>query len=204
MKLIIPLLTIVLAGCVIHSVQPIGTEKSQILPKNLTGQWRLVRGLSGNDLAPKQIGPWELTVADEGKKTFQLVAFDEENARAEFEARFYQIGPATFMDYVPGDLGEEVKLNAYWRMSVHPVHGVAKVVTTEDELRFQLLNYNWVKAGLKTKTLTLPYTGTLDDFILITATSAEWEAFLTKHSNDTNAFPAEAAFILKRITGKKS
>jgi len=203
MKHLVPLLTMLVTGCVIHSIHPIGTEKSQVVPKNLIGQWRLLRGLSGNDLTPKKISPWELDLGDETKKTFQLVTFDEENARAEFEARFFKIGQATFLDVVPDDLGEEVKLNAYWRMSVHPVHGVAKVVTTDDEMRLHLLSYEWVKKSLKAKAITLSYTGDLDDFILVTATTPEWETFLTRYGNDTNAFPAEAAFVLKRVAAKK-
>lgn len=204
MKRFVPLLAIVLAGCVIHSLEPIGTEKSLVTPKEFLGQWRLVRGLSETDLTAKAIAPWELALTDEGKKTFRLVTFDEENARAEFVAHFFKIGSATFLDVVPDELGDDAKLNAYWRLSVHPVHGLAKVVATEDELRLHLMNYEWLKAGLKSKTLTLPYSGNLNDFVLSTATSLEWEAFLARYGSDTNAFPAKPALILKRVTAKKT
>jgi hypothetical protein len=204
MKRLVPLLAVLVAGCVIHAVNPIGTAKSEVTPKHFLGQWQLVRGPGEKDLAGKSISPWALDLAGRGENAFKLTAFDEQNARAEFKTRFFQIGAGTFLDVVPGNLDPEVKLNAYWFMSVHPVHGVAKVVATNDELRLHLLSYDWVKTGLKAKTITLPYAGTLDEFILITATSPEWEAFLIQYGSDTNAFPTEATFVLKHVVPDKT
>lgn len=199
-RLILPWLALLLTGCVIHSIDPFCTEKSQVEPKELLGKWQLWRS-AGEDVSAKKITPW--TLESGTGKTCKLSTFDDKDAGAEFEVTFFKLGDDWFLDFTPEKVAEETKLNSYWAFAVHPTHGVCKVMMETNELRLIPLSYDWVTDGVKKKELTLPYVGKLDDCPLFTASPEQWETLLRKNASNTNAFPAKTAFVLKRPVAKQ-
>ena len=200
MKRFVPLLAVVLAGCVIHSLEPFYTPKSQILPKEALGQWQLLQS-AGDEVSDTNVRSWLIEVADDNH--CKLTAYDRDNTGATFGLTFFKVGPTLFLDFVPDQPGDETKLNEYWSFAVHRVHGVCKVVLDKDHLQLITLKYKWVADGVAKKTIALPHSGTTNDWLLFTATPAQWEKFLLKNAGNTNAFPTETAFELQRIVAKK-
>ncbi|MEI6082869.1 MAG: hypothetical protein WCS70_01060 [Verrucomicrobiota bacterium] len=202
MKRFIPLLAVILTGCVIHSIEPFYSSTARVAPNAVLGRWQLLQN-HGEPVGSNNISPWIIETGDANH--YKLTAYDSRNVGAPFDLIFFTVGKSFFVDVVAGLDGGDMRLNEHWTFAaVHPVHSVCKVILETNRLQLIALDYQWVEDGLTKKQLALPHYGTTNDLMLFTTKPADWETFLQKYANDAGAFPEKRAFELKRIPETKT
>ena len=191
MKRALPIVLVILAGCIVQSFHPFCTDKSKTSLPQLNGDWDLVKAWGEN---PKQAsGPWR--IHDDKIKTI-----DEKGLAATIDVTFFKVGDRLFCDSIAGDLGDDVKVSWYWAWHARPVHTVSKVETSDGTLVFKPLDLDWLTNAVAKGQVTLPLLKRAgdDNWPLFTTSSADWEKFLAKYGGDTNAFPTNHVYVLKR------
>ena len=189
------LVLLLLSGCVVKSLGPFYSDRSLIYFKDVVGDWRLLTD-AGGDVSTNAITSWAFNGTTATDCT--LLAFDKQNNGATFDVRFFRLGKDVFVDVLPKDLNGESKVNSYWVCIVHPTHTVCKVELKDDKLTLKPLDYDWLRKHVEEHKASLPYTGKLDDERLYSASPKQWDAFLSKQSKNTEAFPDKNAFVLKK------
>ncbi len=190
-----------LAGCVVQSVGPFCTDNSMVYVREVIGEWTLQKDF-GDDVSTNAIRAW--VFSGDAATNCTLKAFDKQNVGATFAVRFFKLGKNMFVDVLPGEPGDETKMNSYWTWTVRAVHTVCKVELNGDALALKPLDYDWLKKNLEKHKLSLPHMNDPDGVVLFTASPRQWEAFLSKHAADTGAFVEEHAYVLKRNKSTKS
>ncbi len=189
MKRFAVLSLLLLGGCVVQSFHPFYREQAKVNPPEVTGEWNLVAAGSDTNVACK---PWVFSADNE------LTTYDENNLPAKLKATFFKIGNQLFCDFEPGEV-EEGKLNAYWILHVRPVHTVAKVQLDKQQLTLIPLNFDWFKKSLAANQIDLPcLKGHKEHDFLLTASPEQWAGFLEKYAANTNAFPQNTAYVLRK------
>jgi hypothetical protein len=190
MKRVLPIVVILVAGCIVQSFHPFYTEKSKVVLPQLNGEWDAVK-LWGDAVKETNILPWQIS-------TNQIVAYNGESGPAPIRVAFFKLGGQLFCDSTAGD--NDKMSSSYWTWHLRPVHTVSKVETNRDLLTFRPLDLDWLTNLIATGTVLLPHVSRIEDdhWPLFTATPADWEAFLAAYASDTNAFPDMHIFVLKR------
>jgi len=180
---------LLLGGCVVQSFHPFYEENAKVALPQLAGEWDLIA--DGTNTKPA-CTPWVFT--DEG----ELITRDDKNLPGKLRASFFKVGGQLFCDLEAGDL-EEGRVNVYWMLHVRPVHTVCKAQLTDRELTLVPLHFNWFKKALVSREIELPHlTARGNDVFLVTATTDQWRKFLQQHAADTNAFPQNTAYLLRK------
>jgi hypothetical protein len=190
MKRIVLLAAVLMAGCVVQSYYPFCTEKSVVDLKPLVGKWTL-KSSFGDDVSGKNLRPWTFN------KNGILEAVDPDGIGADLGVHLFKLDNTLFLDVIPKDV--VTKVNQYWLFTARATHTVCKVELTNDRLKLLPIDFNWLKDAKLDKPLPMlgkPIPG--GDLPLYTATPEEWETFLRKYADSTNAFPEKLAVILVR------
>ncbi len=189
MKRAFPVLFILLAGCIVQSFYPFYTDRSKVTMPQLQGEWDAVVAF-GEKQEATNIPPWQFT-GD------QIWAYDPNALRSRIHVTFFTVGKQLFCDSIAADTTETTPW--YWAWHTRGVHTVTKVETNADLLTFRPLDLDWLTNSIATGKVSLPYlTQPGDVWPLFTAKPADWEKFLTKYANNTDAFPTNHIYVLKR------
>lgn len=189
MKAFASVALVLLSGCVVQSFHPFYQEQAKTPLPELVGEWTLAA--AGSDKAPS-VPPWVFT------ENGELITYDEKGVAGKLRATFFKVGEQLFCDFEAGDT-EEGRLNPYWILHVRPVHTVAKVQRTAQQLTLVPLNYEWFKKAVAGGEVNLPHLKRdKDDVLLVTAPPEQWARFLGRYGADTNAFPPNTAYVLRR------
>jgi hypothetical protein len=174
-----------LAGCIVESVYPFYKPEDLIIDPGLAGRWAEVG--KTNEF-------WQFTLA--GGKSYLLGVVDASETNG-FEAHLFRLQQYRFLDLRTSNRVE-------YQL---PVHLIAKVNRGDTDLSMQFLDYGWLAGLLETNPAVLSHIlvpetpdGTNDAMLFLTASTADLQAFLLKHAIDTNAFTAESAVNLQRIS----
>ena len=187
-----------LAGCLEDWGYPVGSAYPYYAPQDLivdpvlAGRWA-AEGTT-NEF-------WHFTVA--GKKSYLLGVEDASATNgveeAPFEAHLFQLQQYHFLD-----------LRTTNRVEYQlPVHLISKVNYSDTNLSVQFLDWGWLTRVLETNPAVLSHIlvpdpekpdSTNDGMLLLTAPTADLQAFLLKHATDTNAFKDGSADKLRRIS----
>ena len=195
MKRVLSVCLLLLAGCVVQSFGPFCTDQSVVYVREVIGEWKLQKDF-GDDVSTNAISFW--VFAGDTATNCTLKAFDKGNIGAKFGARCFKLGRSMFIDVIPADFGEGTKLNSYWMWTERAMHTVCKVESDGETLTLIPLDFNWFKKQLQGNETGLPCAGNVDAEFIVTANPKQWEAFLSKHATDPEAFPQKHAFVLKR------
>ncbi len=185
---------VLLGGCVVQSFHPFYRDAAKVELPQVPGEWNLIAAGNDTNVTCK---PWVFT-ADYG-----LLTYDEKDVPSKLQATFFKVDNQLFCDFQASD-ADQAKINAYWIFHVRPVHTVCKAQLDSRQLTLIPLNFDWFKKALVSKQVDLPHLkGKNDDDFLVTATPDQWALFLEKYGADTNAFPRDSAYILKKCEPSK-
>lgn len=177
------------AGCIPLSLQPIYTPDVLCWEPRLLGSW----GEGSGDGTV-----WTFSVENELEKAYRLTAVDGDE-KASYIAHLIQLGDTWFLDLFvekyPG-LSENPDLLG---MQLVPVHSFFKLNFGQNELRFHMLNPEWLQDKIEEKRLTIPYQSieALDDWPVFTASPKRMQRFLRKWAHVEEAWKSDSA--LSRI-----
>lgn len=175
-----------LAGCVVHSVNPFYTRDLITEMPGLYGQWMLTKSTFREGTEK----PWTFS------KDAIMIPGDKGTVTT-IVARFFRVSDMLFLDTTAAEPQEDMSI--WWTLHISPMHTVSKVLGDEKTLRIIPLNASWMEKAVKDKTIALPSVWHEEGKAhLFTASSAEWVEFLKKYGSDPQAFPEKDAFVFVR------
>ena len=118
---------------------------------------------------------------------------------ARFRARLGRLGAGLFLDLVPADEGNPEIRNDLYNWHMVPGHTLARVWLEKDSLQIAFLDEDWLSKAIKNGRVALTHVDT--GRLILTAPTAELEAFILKYADDVRAFPREEAGMLRRVQG---
>ncbi len=186
-KLLLPLLTvaIVLTACV-PSLQPLYTPETTVFREELIGIWKE---------KPDDEDSWTFT---RGENNTYNLALREKDASSLFETRLVKLGDHHFLDLYPkGDALEAAKLDDFYRASLVPGHLIIKIKLGA-KLEMQLMHPENLEKLLKADPKSLAHTHVESDRLILTATTADLQAFIKKHA-DSKELWAEPGVMQKLV-----
>jgi hypothetical protein len=170
-------LCILFAGCV-PSLYPLFTPETVVFKEELVGTWQE---------KPDSKENWKFEKGEE--KVYKLTLSEEDGKSSPFEARLVKLDQLLFLDLFPlGDALENAKLGTWFRMSIIPGHLIIKVGKIGETLELSLMEPDWLKQQLQKDPKMLDHAFLDKESFVITAKTAELQAFFKKHANTKEAW----------------
>ena len=172
-KLLLPLfaLAVLLSACV-PSLQPLYTPETTIFREELVGIWK--------EKPQEEEESWTFTKGEDN--TYQLNIRDKDQLSTH-EVRLVKLDNHLFLDLFPNQAAlENTKLGDFYRASLVPAHLIIKVKLGA-KLELQLMQPEKLEELLKAAPKTLAHTYVAKDRLVITASTAELQAFIKKHAD---------------------
>jgi len=165
-------LCILAIGCV-PSLHPLYTEKDIVFEPGILGSWLEEGGTSA----------YEFTSDD---STSYTLTYTEDSTSSYFTATLVKLGDHMFLDFLPDepDCGNE-----FYKSYLIPAHSFYKVTLSNDILRMDGLDVEWMKKQLQDSTNTIAFEWLDEENYLLTASTEALQNFVLKHADDKNAFP---------------
>jgi hypothetical protein len=107
---------------------------------------------------------------------------------AVFQVRIGRLGAVLFLDFYPADNERSMPHNDWLNAHLIPAHTLARVWLAKDSLKLVFLNEDWVSKAIEDSRITLAHVKTEGGYVL-TAPTAELQAFILKYADDPKAFP---------------
>jgi hypothetical protein len=167
-------LLMVMCGC-IESLHPFYTEKDLVFEPALVWTW----GEAGSDSKES----WAFTPS--GEKAYRLVVTDSDGRSGAFEAHLASLEGALILDLYPVD--PELPSSTFYKDHLQKVHSFVRVVKVGPVLTMSVLDVTWLEQFLRKNPKALKHERT-EDGILLTASTAELQAFILKHLKTKGAF----------------
>lgn len=182
---------LVAAGC-IPSLNPLYTDKDLSFDPALVGAWGDMDDASGS---------WTFTRS--GPQSYGLVIRDKGNTSL-MEARLVALGDYRFLDLYPNEDGlAAAKVEDFYRAALVPGHLFLKVLQVEPELRLVLLDEEWLDKLLAADPGAIRHNRAAesgrDHRVVLTASTAELQAFVLKHAGGDEAFPSKNSSHFVRV-----
>jgi hypothetical protein len=168
-----------LCGCV-PSLHPLYTEKDRTTESDLLGTWSQADSKH----------TWEF---ESGSDESYILTYTEKGVAAKFQANLVQLGEHLFLDLYPAEEAD-VK-NDLMKLHLVPAHTFARLSIKEDTVELAMMDNDWLRGKLTRKELVIPHQALIDGVVL-TASTKELQAFVTKIAVDPEAFAKPS--ILKR------
>ncbi|MGE5296239.1 MAG: hypothetical protein ACM3VT_15565 [Solirubrobacterales bacterium] len=202
------LLAILLAGCVpVVSLHPLFTKENIVFDEKLVGTW--VKDVNNPEVT------WEFSRMDESAavgllepwkeqitKFYRLNITDEENHKGSFAACMVKLGDQLFLDvfadrFPEGGQDIEKMTLAYNAFFFVPVHTFIKVNAIGDQLTIRITDDDRFKEIVQAEPTVVKHE-IMDDRPVLTASTEELQAFVTKFAADERLFPNDLTLQRKR------
>lgn len=182
---------VLLASC-IPSVNPFYTDKDVVFEQRLIGTWQ-----EKDKSDEPQIWKYE-----EGKdKAYKLTVTEKEGKQGEFEARLFKLKQDYFLDIIATEIGTNVA--DLVKASIIPGHLLMRVSQLEPELKFAMIDVDWLDKHLKEHPKALAHHRD-DDQIFLTAETTDLQSFVLKHLGEDELFGKPAEMVRKDNATKES
>ena len=200
-------LAALVAGCVpVVSLHPLFTKDDIAFDEKLLGVW--VEDVNSPDAS------WEFAriteeeasnlpddLKSEFKRVYRLNIVDDEGHRGSLAACLVKLGSRTFLDVLPDTLPsgerdiEKAKLlyNAFLLLRVHTF---LRVDSIGDALKMRLTDDDAFKKLTEAEPQAVKFTE-VDDRFILTASTKELQAFVTKYADDSRLFSSELTLTRK-------
>ena len=205
-KFLFYLLAALLGGCVpVMSLHPLYTEKDLVFEEKLLGTW-------GDDPNDPEI-TWDFQRSDMSKKgaektynlTLTLIAKEdnEEDKKAgSFDVHLVKLKDRFFLDIYPNKFPCEEQdwekmewpYNAFFAVSVHTF---IKVDSFEPHLRMRLTDDEDMNKLLEENPGAVEH-ASIEDTLVLTASTKELQAFVLKYADDSRLFTKETVLSRKK------
>lgn len=173
---------LVLAGCVVTSVHPFYTSKDLTTDPGLVGRWAEAKTENPD------MKHWQF---EAGAGPAYKLFVQEDAERTEYVAHLFQLKGKRFIDAIPArEPGDFI-----------PPHYLLHVTRLDASgLELSVLDYKWLTELVQEKPKTIRHVWVAEkdgkSRLVLTADTAELQAFVLKHVTNTNAFVP--AFVLQR------
>jgi len=182
----------------VQSLHPFYTAQAVIESPVEKGEWTMV-DKTGKPEMPK---PWAF-------EKDKITVYDEHGASGILKVVYFKVGKKIFIDSIADEPGKGVC--TWWAIHLTPVHTLCRVEIQDDHLTLTPIDHEWIENALKNKTIKMPHLERNEqDFLVFTASSEEWMAFLKTHLDDSGLFPETSALTFVRehqkpaeVPGKK-
>ncbi|MBA7701342.1 hypothetical protein ES703_110077 [subsurface metagenome] len=196
-KILFYLLAVLLGGCLpVMSLHSLYTEENVVFEEKLLGIW------VDDPNSPETI--WEFKRIDEPENAYKLIFSDNKDRKGSFVAHLVKLQNRLFLDVYPGELPwepddpNEVKW-LYNSFFLIPAHMFIRIDSIEPQLRMRLINDEMADL-LKEDPNAVEHTS-IEDRLILTASTKELQAFVLKYAGDRRLFSNEV--ILNRRENKK-
>jgi hypothetical protein len=206
-KLAFYCLAVLLAGCVpVVSLRPLFTKDTIVFEEKLLGTWV-------DDSNQPQI-VWEFAPLEENaaerlpaemretiQKCYRVNVIDDKGRKGSFAACLVKLQDKLFLDVLPDKFpsgerdAEQMKL-AYNAFFFVPVHTFVRVSAIGDQLKVRLTDDEEFKKLLKAQPKAVRF-DMIDDRPVLTASTADLQAFLAKYADDERLFPSDLTLTRK-------
>jgi hypothetical protein len=166
-----------LTGCGTPSLHPLHSEDKELFDSAIVGTWK-----DGDD-APTY------TVTRVGDRYRLLVKNNKTKEPREWEmdVRLVQLGAGRFADFCAVE-NERRDHEERWGPLFVPTYMFAKYTVEGETLTLWMLNKGWLEKAIADKRVGLPTSRLSQNEVLITAETAQLQAFAQKHADDPAAF----------------
>ncbi len=198
-KLLFYLLAALLGGCVpVMSLHSLYTKENVVFEEKLLGTW--VDDPNG----PESI--WEFKRIDEPKNAYKLIFSDDKGKKGSFVAHLVKLQNKLFLDVYPDELpwGPDDPNEAKWLYNsffLIPAHTFIKIDSIEPQLKMRFIMESEMKELLKEDPNAVKHTS-IEDRVILTASTKELQAFVLKHADDNRVFTDEV--VLNRRETEKT
>jgi hypothetical protein len=185
-KLLFYALAALLGGCVpVMSLHSLYTEKDVTFEEKLLGTW--VQDNNGTT--------WEFTRIDEPKNAYKLIFSDEEGQKGSFVARLVKLENRLFLDVYPSELpwdpDDPNKMDwPYNSLFLIPAHTFLKIDSIGPQLKMRLTLEDKMEELLKENPGAVKHIS-VEDRLVLTASTKELQAFVLKYADDDRVFTDE-------------
>lgn len=176
--LLLPLVVLLLAGCVVTSINPFHDPADRVTDPDLVGDWYQKKedGSKDKDL-------WRFAEAQD--KGYRLT-IKTDKGEPEYDAFQFKLGSYRFLDCVDRARPENGV----------PVHYLLRVYQTKPTLKLAFMPIDWMEKKLKEDPKLLRHTWVQPPLgetnskpaLVLTAETAELKKFLLEHADDKGAF----------------
>lgn len=161
-----------LAGCYVHSLHPLYTDRTTIFDPSLIGTW-----------VAEEDESFVFTLEDTARGAYLLVC-DEAGATARFQAILADIDGVRFLDIFPEETNND---NGFYRDHMLRVHSVLKLERMADTLAVYDFDAEWLSTMAAEKKITIPHVS-MDGAVLLTAPTEELQKFVRTYARTPEAF----------------
>ncbi len=198
-KILFYLLAALLGGCVpVMSLHSLYTKENVVFEEKLLGTW------VDDPNSPETI--WEFTHIDEPKNAYKLIVSDDKGKKGSFVAHLVKLENSLFLDVFPDefpcDTEDPNKID--WLYNVFflvPVHTFIKIDSIEPQLKMRLTDDDKMAELLKEDPNAVKHMS-IEDKLILTASTEELQAFVLKYADDSRVFPDE--IVLNRRETEKT
>ena len=180
-------LSLLFAQCV-PSIHPIYTEKDLTTDDRVLGSWVEI---GGTDI-------WTFSkTAEQGGKSYQLILQQADGQQFSFIAHLVQLGKETYLDFYPAqfvkDSGQNYFAETMYLNSWLGLHSFARIRLQDNGIGIQLFNYEWFEEMIKERKIRIKHERIGNDFgLVLTASTAALQQFITKYAKEEKAYLEEA------------
>jgi len=198
-KFLFYLLAALLGGCVpVMSLHSLYTKENVVFEEKLLGTW------VDDPNSPEVI--WEFTHIDEPKNAYKLVFSDDKGNKGSFVAHLVKLDNRFFLDVFPDespwepDDSNEVKW-LYNSFFLIPAHTFIKIDSIEPQLKMRLTDDDKMAELLKEDPNAVKHMS-IEDMLILTASTKELQAFVLEYADDNRVFTDEV--VLNRRETEKT
>lgn len=184
-------IALLLASC-IPSINPFYTDKDVVFDQRLIGTWQ-----EKDKSDDPQIWKFE----EDKDKAYKLAVTEKEGKQAEFQAHLFKLKQNYFLDIIATEIGTNVADLA--KASIISGHLLLRVSQLEPELKFAMIDVDWLDEHLKEHPKALAHHRD-DDRIFLTAETADLQSFVLKHLGEDELFGKPGEMVRKDAATKES
>lgn len=207
--ILLSIILLTISGCTVLSFYPLYTDDVLIRNDKIIGKWETNEGIFGNS----KILVWEIIFNNEkwvkkhnvpfdrgsgkvpNKHAYSLLLYylDNPEKRTEFQLHLVEIDGKTYIDFFPEEWETDNTIIGFHLMGVHTF---AKVDIENDSIVINWFDSEWFAKKLEENKIRIKHEKNSAN-ILLTALPKELQKFVSKYSNDEDAFDADFQFTLK-------
>lgn len=199
------LLMLIISGCTVLSFYPLYTEDVLIRNDKIIGKWETIESsdtlvweiiFKDKKWIKKHNNPADRGSREEPNKfAYSLFLYYAANPekKAEFQLHLVELNGKTYIDFFPEQWNVDISILEFHLMGVHTF---ARVNIENDSIAINWFDSDWFKENLESNKIRIKHEKNSAN-ILLTAQPKELQKFVSKYSNDEDAFDADSQVILK-------
>lgn len=170
-----------IGGCV-RTIHPILEDGQVIVDNSIAGKWVDQKGKTSADVAQ----------ADENKN-YKVVYIDEDGKKGVFRARIGKIGEMKVAELTPDDPAPGA--SDIYKAHLLPLYSFLVIRQTKPQLIVVTMEQSWLSKYLDDHPNELQIAHVDKDNLVVTSSTADFQAFLIHHSKDEGALKQEVTYV---------